>query len=145
VSELVPIEIADVDLDHCKIFIDQGQGSKDRHILLPESLRLVLKSHLKANPKKLRLFDSQRSGPFSPRRVQQIVHEYRQRAGIAQPGHPHLFHHQMLTYLSAQGLYDAQIQLLSGHRTKKSLAVYQHLSLQAVRSAYPKALRSLNI
>ena len=36
----------------------------------------------------------------------------------------------MLTYLTAQGLSDAQIQLISGHESKKSLKVYQHLSLE---------------
>jgi len=91
------------------------------------------------------LFESRRFGAFSPRRVQQIVHQYRQRAGIAQPVHPHLFRHQMLTYLTSQGLSDAQIQLISGHKTKKSLEVYQHLSLQAVESAYQEAVHSLNI
>ena len=91
------------------------------------------------------LFESRRFGAFSPRRVQQIVHQYRQRAGIPQPVHPHLFRHQMLTYLTSQGLSDAQIQLISGHKTKKSLEVYQHLSLQAVESAYQEAVHSLNI
>jgi hypothetical protein len=42
-------------------------------------------------------------------------------------------------------LSDAQIQLISGHKTKKSLEVYQHLSLQAVESAYQEAVHSLNI
>jgi site-specific recombinase XerD len=28
---------------------------------------------------------------------------YRSRAGLTQPVHPHLFRHQMLTYLTAQG------------------------------------------
>jgi len=51
----------------------------------------------------------------------------------------------MLTYLTSQGLSDAQIQLISGHKTKKSLEVYQHLSLQAVESAYQEAVHSLNI
>ena len=66
-------------------------------------------------------------------------------AELTQPVHPHLFRHQMLTYLTSQGLSDAQIQLISGHKTKKSLEVYQHLSLQAVESAYQEAVHSLNI
>jgi integrase/recombinase XerD len=108
---------------------------------------LVLKSHLKANPKNHYLFESRRFGAFSPRRVQQIVHQYGQVAGIAQPVHPHLFRHQMLTYLTSKGLSDAQLQLTSGHKTKKSLdlEVYQHLSLPAVESAYQEAVHSLNI
>ncbi len=32
----------------------------------------------------------------------------------------------MLTYLTAKGLTDVQIQLISGHESKKSLEVYQH-------------------
>jgi site-specific recombinase XerD len=38
---------------------------------------------------------------IAPRRVQQIVQGYRDRAGIAQHVHPHLFRHQMLTFLTA--------------------------------------------
>ena len=48
VSELVHIEVGDVDLDACKIFINRGKGAKDRYILFPASFRLVLKSHLRA-------------------------------------------------------------------------------------------------
>ena len=35
----------------------------------------------------------------------------------------------MLMWLTAQGLPDAQIQLISGHASKKSLEIYQHFSL----------------
>ena len=59
--------------------------------------------------------------------------------------HPHLFRHQMLTYLTSCGLTGAQIQLISGHESKKSLEVDQHLSLQAVEHAYQEAVRSLGI
>jgi len=59
--------------------------------------------------------------------------------GITQPLHPHLFRHQMLTYLTSKGLTDAQIQPISGHESKKSLEVYQHLSLESVDKAYQDA------
>jgi site-specific recombinase XerD len=58
-------------------------------------------------------------------------------AGITQPLHPHLFHHQMLTYLTSKGLTDTQIQLISGDESKKSLEVYQHLSLESVDKGVP--------
>jgi len=145
VSELVHIAVSDVDLDRCKIFINRGKGAKDRYILFPASFRLVLKSHLRANQHNRYLFETRRCGPFTPRRLQQIVQEYRQRASITQPVHPHLFRHQMLTYLTAQGLSDAQIQLISGHESKRSLEVYQHLSLKSVEQAYQEAVRSVGI
>jgi site-specific recombinase XerD len=144
-SELVNIKVADVDLDHHKIFIDQGKGAKDRYILFPASFRLVLKSHLRASPQNRYVFETRLCGPFTTRRIQQIVQEYRQSAGIAQSIHPHLFRHQMLTYLTAKGLSDAQIQLISGHESKKSLEVYQHLSLDSVAQAYQDAVRLVGI
>ena len=59
--------------------------------------------------------------------------------------HPHLFRHQILTFLTGQKLSDAQIQLLSGHASKKSLEVYQPLSLDAVDGAYQQAVKLLEV
>ena len=67
-------------------------------------------------------------------------------AGITQPLHPHLFRHQMLTYLTSKGLSDAQTQLIFGHESKKSLEeVYQHLSLESVDKAYQDAVQTVGI
>jgi integrase/recombinase XerD len=77
--------------------------------------------------------------------VQQIVQHYRRKSGITQAVHPHLFRHQMITYLTARGLSDSQIQLISGHESKKSLELYQHLALHTVEQAYQEAVRSINI
>jgi integrase/recombinase XerD len=145
VSELVDILVDDVDIGANKIFIREGKGSKDRYILFPESFRLVLKSHLKANSKNRYLFETKRFGPFTTRRVQQIVQHYRAEAGINQKVHPHLFRHQMLTYLTSQGLTDSQLQLISGHGSKQSLEVYQHLSIETVEADYQKAVRLLTV
>jgi len=145
VSELVRIEVSDVDLDRCKILINRGKGAKDRYILFPANFRLVLKSHLRASPRNRYLFETRRCGPFTSRRIQQIVQEYRERADIRHRVHPHLFRHQMLTYLTTHGLSDAQIQLISGHESKKSLEVYQHLSLKSVEQDYQEAVRSISI
>lgn len=145
VSELVGIRVEDIDFDQCKIFISEGKGRKDRYILFPKSFRLVLQSHLRANPKNRHLFETTRYTSFTTRRVQQIVKQYREEAGIAQPVHPHLFRHQMITYLTTKGLSDSQIQLISGHESKKSLEVYQHLSLKNVDEAYQEAVKSLEV
>jgi integrase len=78
-------------------------------------------------------------------RVQQIVARYAAEVGLPERIHPHLLRHQMLTWLTAHGLQDAQIQLISGHASKKSLEVYQHLSLADVEEGYQKAARALEI
>ena len=145
VSELAAIEVADVDLDSCKIFIQSGKGDKDRYILYPESFRLILRAHLAANLENRFLFESRQRTKFSTRRIEYIVSEYAEAAGIEQRVHPHLLRHQMLTWLTAQGLTDAQIQLISGHASKKSLEVYQHLSLSQTSPAYQEAVKKLEV
>jgi integrase/recombinase XerD len=51
----------------------------------------------------------------------------------------------MITYLTSRGLSDAQIQQISGHESKKSLEIYQHLSLGAVEQAHQEAVQGGSI
>ena len=145
VSELVNIRVSDLDLDACKIFIDSGKGNKDRYILFPASFRLALKSFVEARPQNVFLFESRLNQSFTTRRIQQIVRFYTDEAGLQRTVHPHLLRHQMLTFLTTQGLSDAKLQLISGHESRKSLELYQHLSLEAVESEYQQAVRLLDV
>ncbi len=145
VSELVNIRISAVDLDACKIFIDRGKGNKDRYILFPSSFRLALKSYLDARQDNVYLFESRLNQPYTARRIQQIVRQYTDQARLTPSVHPHLLRHQMLTFLTSQGLSDAKIQLISGHENRKSLELYQHLSLEAVEKDYQRAVRELEV
>ncbi len=145
VSELVNIRVSDIDLDACKIFIDHGKGNKDRYILFPSSFRLALKSYLNARQDNVYLFESRLNQPYTARRIQQIVREYTDQANLKRSVHPHLLRHQMLTFLTSQGLSDAKIQLISGHENRKSLELYQHLSLKSIKKNYQRAVRELEI
>jgi integrase/recombinase XerD len=145
VSELTNIRVSDVNIDACKIFIDNGKGSKDRYILFPSGFRLALRSYLDARPDNVYLFESRLNQPYTGRRIQQIVRDYTDQSGLRRTVHPHLLRHQMLTFLTAQGLSDAKLQLISGHESRKSLELYQHLSLESVEKEYQQAVRALDI
>jgi site-specific recombinase XerD len=145
VSELVNIRVADVDADGCKIFIDNGKGGKDRYILFPSSFSLAIKAYLDAHHENEFLFESRLKQPYTARRIQQIVRDYADQAGLERTVHPHLLRHQMLTFLTSQGISDAKIQLISGHESRKSLELYQHLSLEAVEKEYQSAIKTLDI
>jgi site-specific recombinase XerD len=58
---------------------------------------------------------------------------------MANPPSKDVFRHQMITWLTRSGLSDAQIQLISGHESKKSLEIYQHMGLESVEQAYQVA------
>jgi integrase/recombinase XerD len=145
VSELVNMRVQDVHVDDCKIFIDSGKGKKDRYILFPSSFQLALRTYLDSHSDNVYLFESRLNQPYTARRIQQIVRMYADEARLNRTVHPHLLRHQMLTFLTGQGLSDAKIQLLSGHENRKSLELYQHLSLESVENEYQQAVRNLGV
>jgi integrase len=98
VSELCNIEVADIDLENCKVFINQGKGSKDRYVLFGKSFATALRTHIAAHPANRWLFQTRRCGKFSTRRVQQVVKLYAEQAGVTAT--PHTFRHQAITFLT---------------------------------------------
>lgn len=145
VAELCSIRMEHVDLDASRLYIESGKGDKDRYILFPDQFRLVLRVYMANCQDNRYLFESRHKTKYTTRRIQQIVQEYAAIAELPIHMHPHLLRHQMLTYLTSEGLPDAQIQLISGHSSKKSLEVYQHLSLNSVKENYQEAVRKLGI
>ena len=145
VSELASIKRDDVDLGEYKIFIERGKGDKDRYILFPDSFRLALQAHMRSTPLNKYLFESKRRSRFSSRQIERIVQHYARVAEMPVRVHPHLFRHQMLTHLTKSGLTDAQIQLISGHASKKSLERYQHMGLETTVEDYQAAMKKVKI
>ena len=66
-------------------------------------------------------------------------------AGIAKRVYPHLFRHQLITYLTKQGIISPKLQLLSGHTAEQSLAVYRDLALADVAGEYEEAMKTFPI
>ncbi len=144
VSELCAIKTSDVDIAAGKIFVNQGKGGKDRYVLFPADFRLVLKSYIESRRGEGEfLFESSHRRAYSSGRIRQIVREYAEAAGIKV--HPHLLRHQAITFWTKQGLHDSQIQLISGHASKKSLEIYQSLGLSDVASDYETAMKKAAI
>lgn len=145
VAELCAIKTADVDLAQGKIFIDDGKGSKDRYVLFPHDFGLALRAYIESRRGEGEyLFESAYKRHYSTRRIQQIVSEYAEAAGLERV-HPHLLRHQNLSFLTSEGLADSQIQLISGHASKASLEVYQHLSLKHVSDDYQAAMKKVSV
>jgi integrase/recombinase XerD len=146
-AELVQLRSTDVDLQTCQIRITQGKGRKDRSVLFPTSFRGELAQYLErqAQHGATYLFESNRCQPYSTRRLRQIVKQYAQTAGIVKRVYPHLFRHQLITYLTKHGIISPKLQLLSGHTTEQSLAVYRDLGLADVAGEYEEAMKTFPI
>lgn len=145
VSELCNIAVADIDLENCKIRVNQGKGSKDRYVLFGKFFATALRTHIAAHPKNRWLFQTRLNGKFSARRVQQVVKLYAERAGVRAT--PHTFRHQAITWLTRHsGLADAELQLITGHARRETLAVYQHVALDGdLEAKYQATMKDVDL
>jgi integrase/recombinase XerD len=145
VSELCGIAVAHVDLEQCKIFIEQGKGSKDRYVLFGKGFATALRTHIAAHPDNRWLFQTRRNTRYSTRRVQQIVSLYADKAGVKAT--PHTFRHQAITYLTRHSrLADAELQLITGHTRRETLAIYQHVALDGeLEAKYQEAMKKADL
>lgn len=139
VSEFTNIKVTDVYIQENKIFIEQGKGSKDRYVLFGENFKTALKVYMEIIPNNRFLFQTKRNAPYSPRRIQQVVKRFAEEAGIKAT--PHTFRHQAITWLSQAGMTDAELMLITGHSSKESLKIYQHLALtKSLEAKYQEAM-----
>src|ERR1043165_3446782 len=145
VSELCAIQIADIDLQACKIRINRGKGEKDRVVLFGKTFATALRTHIAAHPKNRWLFQTRRNARYTTRRVQQIVKLYAEKAGVNAT--PHTFRHQAITWLTRHsGLADAELQLITGHARRETLAIYQHVALDGeLEAKYHESMKQIDL
>ncbi len=145
VSELCNMLVADVDLEACKIRINQGKGAKDRYVLFGKSFGTALRTHIAAHGSNRYLFQTRRNSKYTPRRIQQIVKLYAEKAGVKAT--PHTLRHQAITWLTRHsGLADAELQLITGHARRETLAIYQHVALDGdLEQRYQDAMRKVDL
>ena len=146
-EELVNITIKNVDLDSARIRINHGKGDKDRYVLFPQYFRGELAQYVSIQKESgaVYLFESNRVQKYSTRWIREIVKKYAKMAGITKRVHPHLFRHQILTYLTSKGIVDAKIQLISGHKNRESLSIYQDLSLADIEKEYWSVMKNFPV
>lgn len=142
VSELVKIRLTDLDLEQCRIRINQGKGGKDRVVPFPISFKEALAVHaLDMGKKKANyLFESVRQHRYSERGIRRMLQRYSQEAGLTRPLSPHQLRHFLLTWLKKQGIDDALIQPYSGHSSRQSLEIYSRLPIGEAQKEYNQVI-----
>jgi integrase/recombinase XerD len=145
VSELCNTEIKDIDLETCRIRVNQGKGSKDRVVLFGKSFSVALRTHIASHPDNRWLFQTRRNTRYSTRRVQQIVSAYADKAGVKAT--PHTFRHQCISWLTRKsGMADAELQIITGHSKRETLAIYQHIALDSeLEAKYQQAMKEAGL
>ena len=139
VSEFVHIQVEDVFFEEQMIRICQGKGGKQRYVPILPELAQELQTHLRGRARGY-LFETNRHAAFSPRRIQQLVKETADLAGITKRVSPHVLRHSVATTLLEHGMPLEQIQKFLGHAKIDTTQVYAASTTAMIKDSYQQAL-----
>jgi integrase/recombinase XerD len=115
----------DIDSKRMVIRVRQGKGMKDRYVPLNAKLLAILRRYWLAARPQAFLFEGRKPGrPMSPGGVQHWCVMGRRCSGIKKEVSPHTFRHSFATHLLEGGTDLRTIQLILGHRSPSTTAMY---------------------
>ena len=148
-SELVGINIHDIDFNECKLNVI-GKGNKERTIYLNKACMKAIADYLEVRPKEgirydkkyseKALFLSERRERISNRTVQYIVDKELLKAGLDTRKYSvHKLRHTAATLMYQYGQVDIRaLQELLGHESIATTEIYTHVNNDQIRSAVEK-------
>ena len=144
-SELMQLNVYDVDSERGVITIYRGKGRKDR--VVPVGARALawivryletVRPRLVERTDELALFVSYRGRRFGRNNISGLVRDYLDRAGIQQRGSCHLFRHTAATSMLEHGADLRSLQMLLGHERLETTQVYTHVSIRRLKEVHDK-------
>ena len=146
VSELVGLDIADVDFDEAILHI-RGKGRRERLAPAGQQAMDAIKQYLakRGQPKPGESFDQQalfinKSGQrLSTRSVRRKLDKYLAQANLDPSISPHTLRHTFATHMLNRGADLRSVQELLGHRSLSTTQVYTHLTTGRLKEVYDKA------
>ncbi len=134
-SEVVGLRVSDIDSQRMVIRIEQGKGHKDRYVMLSPRLLELLRAYWKVARPKEWLFPARKTDhPISSNMVRLIAKKARQRAGLGKSATVRALRHSFATHMLESGANIRVIQILLGHNSLKTTALYTHIATSTIRA-----------
>ena len=142
-SELVGINIKDIDFSECRMSVI-GKGNKERTIYLNKACMDAIQGYLAVRPKmgvkqnsENALFLSERLERISNRTVQYVVKNELMKAGLDTNKYSvHKLRHTAATLMYKYGNVDIRaLQELLGHESISTTEIYTHVDNEQIRNA----------
>ncbi len=132
-SEVTRLQVSDINSNEMLIRVRRGKNRQDRFVPLSETLLQLLRIYYGLYRPGIWLFPGTRGDrPISPRSVQHACQKAREQAGLSTHVTMHTFRHSFATHLLDSGINIRTIQLLLGHRSIQTTALYTHVSRAAL-------------
>ena len=134
-AEVAALRVADSDSRRMALRVQQGKGRKDRYVMLSPVLLEILRTYWKAARPRTWLFPNPAGdGPLTPSAVGKACRRAHRASGLEKPVTVHTPRHGFATHPLEAGTDLRAIQVLLGHDSPRTTAVYTHVSPAAVRA-----------
>ncbi len=147
ISELVALDVDDVDIDERVVLVRLGKGSKSRRVPMGRAAARAVGDYLAvARPelaKKAKqavsrgaLFLNARGGRLSRQGCWKVLKGYARMAGLEEEVSPHTLRHSFATHMLDGGADIRVVQELLGHASLATTQVYTMVSDRRLREVY---------
>ena len=135
-TEALELKPGDIDSERMVIRVRQGKGRKDRYVTLSPTLLETLREYYKTSRPKGEWLFPNRTGkyPIHPTAVQRACHQASLVARLGKRVTTHTMRHSFATALLEAGTDLRTIQILLGHGSLSTTAVYLHIAVGARQS-----------
>ncbi len=137
ISELVELQVTDIDSARMVVNVRQGKGAKDRQVPLSARLLSELRTWWCRHRRKPWLFpgSTERSmdKPMNVTNVQRMCQKVVARAQLRKQASMHTLRHSYATHLLEAGVDVVTLQKLLGHTSLSTTARYLHLSTRQLQ------------
>lgn len=114
-------------------FVKNGKGKKDRMVMLPYSVLVMLENYRALHPGNDYVFGGQFAGAhYSKGSVQKVMAAALEKSGLSKKGSVHNLRHSFATHLIESGTDIRYIQQLLGHSSIKTTMIYTHITSKAI-------------
>ncbi|MBU2535494.1 MAG: tyrosine-type recombinase/integrase [Chloroflexota bacterium] len=128
-SELLELQVCDLDFNRQCILVRLGKGRRQRVIPMSERIVIPLRQQCAGKTAQQKVFNG-----LNGRSVYRIVTGLAKAAGL-DGFHPHSLRHFFATQLLEKGANLREVQLLLGHRDLTTTAVYLDVTAEHLRAA----------
>jgi integrase/recombinase XerD len=130
-SEIVNLQISDIDNERMMIRINQGKGNKDRYVVLSPKLLYCLREYwksLKNKPKKWIFPGVNTEKQMCRKSVYSFIKALQKKSELKKNIYPHTLRHTFATHLLEAGVNIKKIQILMGHSCLRTTSIYFHVA-----------------
>ena len=124
VSEVINLELKDIDSKNNKINIRNAKGRVDRIVMLDDSILELMRRYWEQYKTKKYLIEGSKGDIYSSKSIQQIVQTAVKKVGIDKKISSHSLRHSCFTQLIKNGVDLRTVQKLAGHKNINTTANY---------------------